>query len=178
MKNIKKGFTLIELLVVVLIIAILGAIALPQYQVAVERTRITSNVEIMKAIHDAVIQYYGTKGEFPSSFSKLWVTLPQGLYTVSGKTMTKDDNTCVIILQDSNTPPALDMSCKTSGGTISDWVMSYQFHVMTSDEGGGLFPGDRLFKIQASDQHRTDVLRRAAISSGWQDLGGGIFKMP
>jgi prepilin-type N-terminal cleavage/methylation domain-containing protein len=52
MKN-TNGFTLVELLVVVLIIGILSSIALPQYQKAVERGKMTEAVVVLRAIANA-----------------------------------------------------------------------------------------------------------------------------
>ena len=75
-KNIQRGFTLIELLVVVLIIAILAAIALPQYQKAVEKSRVAEAREMLKSMQQAVHVYYLTHGAWPSSLSELDIVIP------------------------------------------------------------------------------------------------------
>lgn len=80
----KKGFTMIEVLAVVLIIGILAAVAVPQYQKAVKKSKLSALLPLGKTILHAleVNQLAGGTGDWdelgldmPSGYEKFWARI-------------------------------------------------------------------------------------------------------
>ena len=88
-----KAFTLIELLVVVLIIGILSAIALTQYQTTVDKTKYIQIMTITKAIKDAQEIYYLANGHYSTDFDELDIVMPDGYTTKQANEIHYPDNT-------------------------------------------------------------------------------------
>jgi prepilin-type N-terminal cleavage/methylation domain-containing protein len=160
----KKAFTLIEMLVVVLIIAIIAAIALPQYQVAVLKSRTAGAFTHMKTIRSAVDTYYLINDKYPYSWLDLDVEIPYEIITDDGGENTKENGKIILKNGDVYT---LDIDgyigLYVAGGRV--WLSSW-FTPQT-----GLFSGKYQCRAETTDSAANKAcLALDGVFSGIQNI--------
>ena len=70
-KNADKGFTLLELLIVVALIAIITALAVPQFRHTPQKAKEAVLKEDLYTLRDVIDQYFTDKGKYPATLEDL-----------------------------------------------------------------------------------------------------------
>ena len=133
----KKGFTLIELLVVVLIIGILSAVALPQYQKTVLKSRTAEAWTNLNALHKALSEYCLANPSYYGDFSDVRDSLSINV-SDTDKFSYGGDLTCRA------TPYIFNVSAVYKGGNSAT-----SFHLGINPEGRRFCGGDGCSMIGA-----------------------------
>ena len=106
------GFTLVELLVVVLIIGILAAIAVPQYQRAVEKAQARTGLALLRKVYEAGAAYSLANGTTPISFDEIDIDIPW-----TGRTMGNSSGDDVYDVR-SNEDWSIQLQRRTESGSV------------------------------------------------------------
>ena len=161
----QKAFTLIELLVVVLIIGILAAVAVPQYQKAVIRTRFAALKPMTHALAAAQERYYLANGSYAANIADLDINLP------AGKDETKSTEDTYYY----------DWGyCGISSSLIrcgnSSTNMQYQVFLQYT-EGGTKAPNKRCIVFDSQDltDMRNQVCKAEAAGAAGQKINSGNY---
>lgn len=98
----KKGFTLIEILVVVVIIAIVGALALPQYRKAVLKARFADMMSAVETAAKAQEAHFLAQGQYAHDLSLLSINYPDSLPAAKQPLYDDEGSLVYITMYDAN----------------------------------------------------------------------------
>lgn len=130
----KAAFTLIELLVVVLIIGILAAVAVPQYKLAVEKSRAAQVVSALRTLANAQEVYYWANGKYTANKNDLDVdiSLPTGWsFSMNEERVgfTRNDHSITYAFIHADTPNPGKMYCWANNADLTGSAVKICQHI-------------------------------------------------
>ncbi len=162
------GFTLIELLVVVLIIGILAAIAVPQYQVAVMKSRAAELFVNVKAACQASDVYYMANGTRPTSWLDLDISIPYEKLSDDGGLNTRENG---VLTTPRGNVYSLDMD-----GYIEGRLPDFELRISSHYTPGGLFRGRFVCRARVSNKAANQAcLSLGGVYTGQQGTDSNIY---
>ena len=115
----KKGFTLIELLIVMVIVGVLVAVALPQYNRSVERGRVLEGIATVRSVADYMnAQYILRDFNYPSNPSTANMDVLENKYFGSPQ-ITGTGSITISIARDGSSGWSYQLYAVISGGEIT-----------------------------------------------------------
>ncbi len=164
----QAAFTLIELLVVVLIIGILAAIAVPQYQVAVMKSRAAELFVNVKAARQASDVYYMANGTRPTSWLDLDISIPYEKLSDDGGLNTRENG---VLTTPRGNVYSLDMD-----GYIEGRLPDFELRISSHYTPGGLFRGRFVCRARVSNKAANQAcLSLGGVYTGQQGTDSNIY---
>lgn len=149
----KDGFTLIELLVVVLIIGILAAIALPQYQKAVDKARASEAVQMLSKIVNAENTFFLATGTFTQNLTDLDIEVPGIDQNSPANASSQHFRYTIMNVQNNTTVPHAQI-----------WATPI-------DSNGNVMQGDKYYHFDFDVQSDGQITRKCRASGGALNAG-------
>jgi type IV pilus assembly protein PilA len=135
MKTMQKGFTLIELMIVVAIIAILAAIAIPQYQNYITKAQFSESQTVADGLKTPIVEYYNQTGVCPVNTNGSAAASSGGM-ALPGSYAGKYVATATTAAGAAASSCEIEIAFKTTTGSVSTPLLSKYVNIVGTNNGG------------------------------------------